>query len=199
GPSSEEISPLSVAVPMEVASGRLPMAVKYPQGQGSAGLTLIASGAPEQVELEPNDAPETATGVALPLSINGRFETSKDRDWFEFSAKKGERYLFVGRTRSIGSPTDLFMRVTNAAGGGLAEAEDSGMEEGVLNFTFPEDGTYRLMVEDLLRRGGPDQVYRIDIEPYRAGFSLAVDAEKFDPPKGGVFVTKVTSVRRDYN
>jgi hypothetical protein len=87
----------------------------------------------------------------------------------------------------------------NAAGGVLAEAEDSGMDEGVLNFTFPEDGTYRLMVEDLLRRGGSDQVYRIDIEPYQPGFMLAVDAEKYDAPKGGVFVAKVTSARRDYN
>ncbi|HEV3341800.1 MAG TPA: PPC domain-containing protein [Pirellulales bacterium] len=199
GPSTEELSPLSVAVPMEIASGRLPMAVKYPQGQGSAGLTLIASGSPEQVEFEPNDAPEASTGVVLPFSINGRFETPKDRDWFEFPAKKGQRFLFTGRTRSIGSPTDLFLRLMNAAGGVLAEAEDSGMDEGVLNFTFPEDGVYRLMVEDLLRRGGPDQVYRIDIEPYQPGFSLAADAEKFDAPKGGVFVTKITSARRDYN
>ncbi|MGH7136576.1 MAG: hypothetical protein ACREHD_12610 [Pirellulales bacterium] len=107
--------------------------------------------------------------------------------------------MFTGRTRSIGSPTDLFMRLYNAAGGVLVEAEDAGMEEGVVNFTFPEDGSYRLMVEDLLRRGGPEQVYRIDIARYQPGFSLAVDAEKFDVPKGGVFVTKVTSARRDYN
>lgn len=199
GPSGEEVSPLNVAVPADVASGRLPMAVKYSQGQGSAALTLITSAAPEQVEFEPNDTPETATAVTLPLSINGRFETPKDRDWFELQAKKGQRFLFKGATRSIGSPTDLFLRMYNAASGVLAEAEDSGMDEGVLNFTFPEDGTYRLMVEDLLRRGGSDQVYRIDIEPYQPGFTLAVDAEKYDAPKGGVFVAKVTSARRDYN
>jgi hypothetical protein len=199
GPSSEEVSPLNIAVPIDVAGGRLPMAFKYPQGQGSAALTLIASGGPEQIEFEPNDAPESATAVALPWSINGRFEMPKDRDWFEFQAKKGQRFLFAGRTRSIGSPTDLFMRVYNAAGGVLVEAEDAGMEEGTINFTFPEDGLYRLMVEDLLHRGGPEQVYRIDIGPYQPGFSLAVDAEKYDAPKGGVFVTKVTAVRRDYN
>ena len=199
GPSSDDVSPLNIAVPSEVASGRLPMAVKYSQGQGSAGLTLIASGGPEQIEFEPNDAPESATAVTLPWSINGRFETPKDRDWFEFQAKKGDRFLFTGRTRSISSPTDLFLRLYNATGGLLVEAEDSGMEEGVLNFTFPEDGAYRLMVEDLLRRGGPEQVYRIDIDRYQPGFSLSVDAEKYDAPKGGVFVAKVTSVRRDYN
>ena len=199
GPSSDDVSPLNIVVPLDMASGRLPMAVKYPQGQGSAALSLIASGGPEQVEFEPNDTPETATSVALPWSINGRFEQPKDRDWFEFAAKKGQRFVFTGRTRSIGSPTDLFLRLYNAAGGVLVEAEDSGMDEGAINFTFPEDGTYRLMVEDLLRRGGPEQVYRIDITAYQPGFSLAVDAEKYDAPKGGVFAAKVTSVRRDYN
>lgn len=199
GPSSQELSPLSVAVPAEVAGGRLPMAIKYPQGQGSAALSLIASGGPEQVEFEPNDAPEAATSVALPWSMNGRFETPKDRDWFEFAAKKGQRFVFTGRTRSIGSPTDLFMRLYNAAGGVLAEAEDSGTDEGLINYTFPEDGNYRLMVEDLLRRGGPEQVYRIDIAPYQPGFTLSADAEKYDAPKGGVFVAKVTCARRDYN
>lgn len=198
GPSSEELSPLSVAVPAEVIGGRLPMAIKFPQGQGSAPLSLIASGGPEQVEFEPNDTPEAATSVGLPWSINGRFEIPKDRDWFEFAAKKGQRFVFTGRTRSIGSPTDLFMRLHNAGGGVLAEAEDAGTDEGIINYTFPEDGNYRLMVEDLLRRGGPEQVYRIDIAPYQPGFTLAADAEKYDAPKGGVFAVKVTCARRDY-
>ncbi|HEX5445524.1 MAG TPA: hypothetical protein VFW87_16985, partial [Pirellulales bacterium] len=34
---------------------------------------------------------------------------------------------------------------------------------------------------------------------YRAGFTLAVEAEKYDVPRSGVFTAKVTSARRDYN
>jgi hypothetical protein len=199
GPAAGAVLPVNLAVPADVPDGLLPMAVKYPQGQGSAGLTLAASDAPEQVEFEPNDTPETATAIAASWSVSGRLQMPKDRDYYEFSAKKGERLVFSGRTRSIGSPSDLFLRLYNAAGAQLAEAEDAGADEGAINFTFPEDGVYRLMAEDLLGRGGPEHVYRIDIAPYQPGFSLALEAEKFDAPQGGVFVAKVTSARRDYN
>ena len=86
-----------------------------------------------------------------------------------------------------------------ADGGQLAEVEDTGGDEGVLDWTAPADGVYRLVVEDLLRRGGPEYVYRIAAEPYRPGFTLAVEAEKFDAPKAGIFIAKVTCARRDYN
>ena len=69
----------------------------------------------------------------------------------------------------------------------------------MLNVTFPADGVYKLMAEDLLRRGGPAHAYRIEVEAYQPGFSLVTDMEKYDAPQGGVFLTKVTAVRRDYN
>jgi len=55
------------------------------------------------------------------------------------------------------------------------------------------------MAEDLHRRGGPEHVYRIQVEPYQPGFTLALESDKFDAPQGGVFVAKVTAGRRDYN
>lgn len=199
GPAAERAPAVSVATPAATPGDQFSFSAKFPGGQGSAPLTVVASAAAEQVELEPNDAPETATGVVLPYAINGRFEAAKDRDFFEFTAKKGQRFVFSGRARSVGSPSDLFLRLYNAAGGVLAEADDAGAEEGAINYTFPEDGVYRLMVEDLLHRGGPEFVYRVAISAYQPGFDLAIDADKFDVPRGGVFVAKVTSARRDYN
>ncbi|HVX61349.1 MAG TPA: PPC domain-containing protein [Pirellulales bacterium] len=198
GPDASGVAPINTAVPANVAANRTLLSAKFPNGQGSASLTLIASGQTEQVELEPNDAPETATAVVLPYAINGRFETPKDRDYFEIQGKKGQRFVYSGRARSLGSPSDLFMRLYNDKGGVVAEAEDAGGEEGAINYTFPADGVYRLMVEDLLQRGGPEFAYRVEVAPYQPGFDLSVDADKFDVPKGGVFTTKVTAVRRDY-
>ena len=199
GPSAERMPPVSATVPSAAPSDQVNLSAKFPQGQGSAPMTLLASSTAEQVEIEPNDAPEAATAIALPYAVNGRFEAAKDRDFYEFTVKKGQRFVFAGRARSAGSPSDLFMRLYSAAGGVLAEAEDAGPEEGAINYTFPEDGAYRLMVEDLLHRGGPEFVYRVEISPYQPGFSLAIDADKLDVPRGGVFVAKVTSARRDYN
>ncbi|HUY89237.1 MAG TPA: PPC domain-containing protein [Pirellulales bacterium] len=199
GPDAQRAPAISVAAPAATPGDRFSVSAKFPNGQGSAPLMVMVSAAAEQVEIEPNDAPEAATAVALPYSVNGRFDLAKDRDFYEFQAKKGQRFVFSGRARSVGSPSDLFMRLYNAAGGVLAEADDAGPEEGAINYTFPEDGVYRLMVEDLLHRGGPEFVYRVEIAAYQPGFSLAIDADKLDAPRGGVFVAKVTSARRDYN
>jgi hypothetical protein len=199
GPSVDQATPLTVTMPEQVATAQVSLGAKFPSGQGSAIVRLVASGQPELVEIEPNDAPEHATPVTLPAAINGRFETPKDRDFYVFSATAGQRLEFVGQTRRLGSPADLFLRVYNADGGLLAEAEDVGIDEGSLNVTFPADGAYRLMVEDLLRRGGPGLAYRVEVHPYQPGFTLVVDAEKYDAPQGGVFVTKVTSARKEYN
>ena len=199
GKSVELPGPVAVNVPTEVPGNRLNVAAAYAPGQGSSWVTLMASETPEQLEQEPNDVPEKSTPVTIPGAIEGRLEPRNDRDFFQFEAKKGQRYLFTGQTRSLNSPSDLLLRLYNAEGGMIAEAEDTGIEEGVLNVTFPADGIYRLRVEDSNHRGGPDDVYRILVEPYQAGFTLSAAAEKLDAPQNGVFVVKVTAARRDYN
>ncbi|MGD9723088.1 MAG: LamG-like jellyroll fold domain-containing protein [Pirellulales bacterium] len=192
-------SPLAVTMPPQVPGDRLNVAAGYGANQGSSWVTLLATDAPDQLEQEPNDAPEASTAVTLPGALEGRFELPQDRDFFAFQATKGQRLVFRGQTRSLGSPGDLFMRLYNADGGALSEAEDNGADEGAIDYTFPADGLYRLRVEDTHRRGGPDRAYRIAVEPYQAGFTLEAAAEKVDAPQNGVFVVKVTCVRRDYN
>jgi len=200
GPAVEGVAARSITVPRDVAAPCVWAAASFASGQGSGLASLGASDSAEAVEFEPNDTAEQASPVTLPTGINGRFLTDHDRDYFQFEAKAGTRFLFRGETREHGSPTDLYLRLFKADGSLLAEAEDSaGNEEGVLNATFPEDGIYRLMVEDLHRRGGPGHVYRVAVQPYQPGFTLAVEGSTFNAPQGGVFVAKVTSARRDYN
>lgn len=190
---------ITVAAPADVAGNNLHAAVPGTAGQGGAWVSLLASDTAEQLEQEPNDTPDKSTPVKLPGAIDGRFAARGDRDFFQFEGKKGKRFLFRGQTRSLGSPCDLFLRLHNADGGVLAEAEDTGPEEGILDVTLPGDGVYRLKVEDTNHRGGADEVYRIAVEPYQPGFTLAAAAEKVDAPQNGVFVVKVTAARRDYN
>ena len=189
------LKPLRTAVPANFSGKQLPLAARYDGGQGSGFTLLAVAPAAEQTESEPNDTQETASPLMLNGAINGRFEQPKDRDHFQLEAKKGQRFRFVGRTRGFGSPTDLFLRIRDKDGKVVAEAEDAGLEEGVLDYTFAADGTYFLAVEDLLGRGGPQFTYRIEIEPYQPSFSLAVDLAKFDVPHGGVAKGKVTATR----
>jgi hypothetical protein len=179
--------------PQTFANFRLP-------GRSEAGIVRVAvSSAVENIEFEPNDTSETACLVSIPGVLNGRLPAARDRDWYAVDGKQGQRFVWRGKTRSLGSPTDLYLRLFAPDGNLAAESDDAGTEEGVIDYAFPADGTYRLMVEELNRGGGPEHAYRIEVSPYQPGFALALEAEKFDPPQGGTFVAKVTSARRDYN
>jgi hypothetical protein len=198
GPASGEVVRVEANAPADLAASRLNLKVQTPGGHGSAPLSVLVTNDIEQVEFEPNDTREQATVIEARGAINARFGLPHDRDHFRFAAKKGQQLMLVGRTRSLGSPSDLFMRLFDAKGTQLAEVEDTGAEEGAINYTFPADGDYTLAVEDLLHHGGPDHVYRVEFRPNRADFTLTADADKFDVPQGGIFTTKITAVRRGY-
>jgi hypothetical protein len=199
GPAVAGVPAVEATIRGELGVDVLPVAFRYPQGQGSSFVTLAASSLAEQIEFEPNNSAEAASGISLPGAVTGRFAEPKDRDFYQFDVQAGQRYLFIGRTREFGSPTDLYLQLLKADGTVLAEADDNGVEEGLINYAFSEAGTYRLMVEDLHRRGGPEHAYRIEMVPYQPGFTLALEADKFNVPQGGVFAAKVTAQRFDYN
>ena len=149
-------------------------------------------------ENEPNDQPTQAQSVALPALLRGRFARSGDRDLFEFEARKDQRLVFSGRTRSLGSPCDLFLQLQSTSGTVLAEANVQGADEGSITNTFKQDGRFRLLVEELNQRGGPGFFYEIAATPLTPGFTLSVEAERVSGPPGSEVEVTVTAKRRDF-
>ena len=138
GRAVDGVRPVSLRVPENAT--RVPLNPKFSGGQASGFVMLATSRLREVMEIEPNETPQTATKIAVPAVINGRFSKPKDRDWFEFTASPGQRLVFSGKTRSLGSSCDLFMRLFNADGKQLAEADISGANEGTLTNKFNEAG-----------------------------------------------------------
>lgn len=164
-------------------------------GRGSGFVRMVMDALGDAVEVEPNDAPEQATKINLPVAINGRFETNNDRDFYEFEAKKGEQWAFVGQTRSLGSPSALFVQLYDAGGKLLKEADVTKSNEAGITNRFEADGKFRLLVEELTQTGGPAHGYRMEIKPWRPGFELSVDVEKISAKAGGSFELKVSARR----
>ena len=75
----------------------------------------------------------------------------------------------------------------------------TGPDEPGLTNAFAEYGTYRLLVEELNRGGGPDLKYRVDILPYSPGFTLSVETNRIEAGPGQSFEVKVTAARREYD
>jgi hypothetical protein len=175
----------------------LPNPLPFRGDHGLARFTAPLAKAPLSAEHEPNE--KNPQRVAVPVELTGRLATAGDQDLFEFRVKKGERLVFTGRTRSLGSPCDLFLQLQSTNGATIAESNATGADEGVLTNRFAEAGVYRLRVEELNRLGGPDFNYRLGIAPLRPGFELSADAERFPVPAGDSIEIEVQAQRRDYD
>ncbi len=213
GESSAGVEPREVRLPGDSHGRAFSLAARRPGGKSSSFVTLLASDLPELLENEPNNQAKSASRIRHPCAINGRFSTKGDRDYYSIEGQKGERLLIRGETRLSGSPTDLFLRLEKPGGEKIAEAEDQSydpgkdknkgknyyFDEGSLDYTFSENGTVILMVEDLTRRGGPEHVYRVEVRPSRGRFSLELSDTLYHAPAGGDFKVKVHCRRNGYD
>jgi hypothetical protein len=191
GPADQRFKPATIRL---VASAASYAAV------GGSFVAVRGDDIPSQMfEREPNDAREKANAASLPHVINGRFEKHADRDNFEIEVKKDERWVFATRSRSFGSPCDIFLELQNAEGKSVAESNPAGPLDTILTHQFKEAGRYFLIVKELSDRGAPDFAYQIEARLFEPGFTLAIDEDKVEARAGGEFSLAVSCARSEFN
>lgn len=171
GPDGEQVSKCEIEVPAESQGVRFVRA-RFAGGQASSWVPVACRRAPQFQETpfpeakasDANEtaANETAASLALPVGISGRLEGPQDVDSYLLRGAKGQVIRITARTRSLGSPTLLQMRLFNAAGAKIAETKVTDADEWGFDATLPEEGDYRLEVTDLLKRGGEEFTYFIE-------------------------------------
>ncbi len=150
----------------------------HPALANSAEVPLVPY--PAVLEREPNPA-DSPQAIDLPVSLTGRIEPKGDADVYRFTARKDEKRLFRVASRSLGFPLDPILRVLDANGKVVTEADDTGRDsrDVELLFTAPADGDYRILVRDLNGRGGPRFVYRLDAIRPEPDYRLSVASDHF--------------------
>lgn len=150
-----------LALPSETPPGFYDVWGVGPNGV-SAARSLVVGNQSEQTEVEPNDAGDTATRVALNSVMNGRI-AGPDPDWYRFTAQRGERVVIECWAERIDSTLRAVLEVTDAAGRRLAVNRGYfGIDPAVV-LSAPEDGEYLVRVQDLVGSGSPLHVYRLAI------------------------------------
>jgi hypothetical protein len=144
-----------------------------PQGTDATGaVTLACVQHPRTQEREPNNTPETAQGIKLPTVLCGRFDQPGDVDWYTFKARAGQVVAVDLLCERLELPGDALVLLYNTKGDELAAFDDHGVNSEALTqlnrdpagvYTIPEDGTYRLSVQERLHRGGPRYLYVLRI------------------------------------
>jgi hypothetical protein len=190
-----DVPAVPLTLPADYPHPTVSVGAKIAGGTSSGWGLVTVSDLDEFVETEPNDAAEQGQKVALPQGLNGRFDKAGDIDRFTFTATKGQRWLFEGITRTVGSPADLMLKIVNAQGGDVVVIDDTGTDEGIVDFNVPADGDYTLVVEDLHKRGGTDLAYRVAVRPFADKLKLVALADTLNVQAGGLLAVQVNAVR----
>ena len=158
-------------------------------------------------ETEPNNEDKEANALpAIPCAGQGILSQKDDIDRFKFHAAKGENLTLKVLGRALRSPIDAVLKLKNQAGNQLAENDDQGGPDPIIQWTCPEDGDYVASIRDKLGSGGPDFVYRLEIlrrEPVIAATLPVVERnlsqkwKTFPVPRGNRYAAVVNVTREN--
>ncbi len=161
---------------------------------------------PSALEVEPNDGVAQATAAgAAPLAANGIIEKDGDVDFFKFTAKAGQQLdVRVYARKPLRSPLDAVLVVYNAQGGGIASNDDTGGPDAYLRFNPPADGEYLLSVNDQLKSGGPDFIYRVELTEIKPALTMTLPERRqyvsttLTVPKNNRMAVMVAAQRQNF-
>jgi len=145
--AAEEKNRLVVTAAENAEPGVYWVRLYNPDG-AAAALPLVVGTRPEMVESEPNDRLEEAQMVEHPGVIaNGRLAKGNDVDVYALRLETGTQLVAeVEANRTLGSPMDGVLQVTDALGFVLAQNDDAPGLDPRIVFTAPRDGTYRIRI-----------------------------------------------------
>ena len=131
--------------------------------------------------------PAKASAPTLPCEVAGRIAAKGDRDWFSFTAKKGQVYSIDIYGDRLGASVDMQFQLRTADGKVLKEDDDNPEILGPqlytqtadpprYRFVVPADGTYQLLVASKFAflQAGPRYQYRLRITEELPDFRVIV-------------------------
>jgi len=157
---------LKITVAQDAATGMREIRVVTDHGVSTA-YTFEVGSFPEVNATEPNSQPNQAQKLSLPVVVNGTLDQPAAQDYFTFEAKKGQRIAFNLKGFRLNEFSQTFFNpvlyLYDSNGKELSKSLGRFGLDPALEWTSPADGTYTLLVRDLLWKGTPASVYRLAI------------------------------------
>jgi hypothetical protein len=195
GEAAERLTFSGILEPASAALDGFEYRLRNDVGTSNPFLMTLAR-APVVLDNEANDTPDTAQEITPPCEIAGHIEKRRDRDWYVFTAKKGDAYLVEVLGERLGSPIFPYFFVRAATEKAEpAESQDNvdflhrkffvrTEDPLVYRFVAPADGKYQLLVgsQKSAEKAGPRHYYRLRIMPEAPDFRLvAMPASDYRP------------------
>jgi hypothetical protein len=158
--------------------------VKNAAGLSNAALISIAQ-APVVIDEDANDSFDKPQPIPTPCEIAGRIEKKGDRDFFRFSAKKGQVLSIELFGDRLGAGHDMQFSLLNEKGDAITTQDDfqdqpppyffvRSDDPPRYRFTAPADGHYTLMAtsKEAYLAYGPRYLYSVRIAPETPDFRV---------------------------
>jgi hypothetical protein len=163
---------------------------------------------------EPADPAQKLPPLPPPVTILGRLSNPGERDQFTIKAPPGSKHEVRVEAWGLGSALDGQLRIFGKDGRLLGESDDGrgapGRRPGavgkrargpvssdpVFDLTIPAgQDEVRLVVKDLMDRGGVGFTYRLIVTPVESTFQLTFADDAVAIPRGGTALIPVTVTR----
>ncbi len=161
---------------------------------------------PEYAEAEPNDAATNAPYIHLPRTVNGIIAQPGDVDMLRIAGHAGRELVVDVTARTLNSPLDSLVQVTDAAGAVIAWNDDdndkaTGLRthaaDSYLRARLPRTGTYFVRITDAQQHGGLAYGYRLRIGAPQPDFALRGAPATLNFRAGRTAVVAVHAIRKD--
>jgi hypothetical protein len=165
---------------------------------------------------EPTEPVQKLSPLSPPVAILGRLSKPGERDEFTIKAPPGTKYEIRMEAWGLGSALDGQLRILEKGGRLIGESDDgkgrprpraSGgaratgpvTTDPAYDLTIPPgQDEVRIVVKDLMDRGGVGFPYRLIVEPAEAAFQLTLDDDQVAIPRGGTALIRVNIARGGY-
>lgn len=165
---------------------------------GSNAVPIFLTDAKLHLEQDAaNDKLDTAEPIAVPCEVAGSIGQRYDRDFYNFTAKKGDTYFIEVLADRVGSVSDVYLRVRTDKGGDASPELDDDPE--VLHpitfftrngdpppfkFVAPADGKFVILVGsiDANVSYGPRCGYRLRVSTPTPDFRAVIMARSKEQP-----------------
>lgn len=140
-----------------------------PQGASTVGQ-IVVSRDDVVSESAPNDTPQTALAVTLPVTLCGTIEKAEDLDYFKFQVAAGTALTFhvrsqrlLNRLHDMQIRVDPMITLRNSTGATVAASDNYYAGDPLLFHKFEHAGEYLLEIRDVRYQGNENWTYSIDV------------------------------------
>lgn len=139
-----------------------------------------------------DEAPKVAANepkvLTLPATIQGLLAKPREEDVFTFTAKKGDELALAVHSRAF----DALLRIDDAEGKMLTQADDGESSDPSLRWKAPKDGDFKVVVADRFHGGSPEHAYELSVKPFTPTLTALLDTHAYRIEAGKDAEVKIT-------